>query len=189
MFKEAKPIVRVVGLLIKKFEDSGSSNEDRTDEKACIKKAILMLKDETQAKKSFHIEKFVENTILNSESTLEPATIFSLLTDIEQMSWRQLCLLAGFTRINPNSFEIKGYDGSGIDGRIRRTDIDKLTDLRYLSLKIMYPFPSGTTGSFDNINVSAIGKEISDLMNLDTVEDGEIAKAFGAGMIQKTDIL
>ena len=136
IFEVAKPIIRVVGILVEKFEVYENSNEDRTDEKACIKKAILMLKDETQAKKSLHIEKFVEQTILNPESTLESSTVFAMLKDIEQMSWRQLCLLAGFTRINPNSFVIKGYDGLGIDGRIRRADIDKLTELKYLTLKI-----------------------------------------------------
>ena len=132
VFSIAKSTVDVITHLYHQFkepdDDEAGENEDRKD---CIKEAILILSKETQAKKSSHVEKFVENTLLNSECKIEPSTIFSVLKDIEQMTWRQFCLLEGFRRINPDTFRINGYDNSGIDGMIRGTEIKKLINLNY----------------------------------------------------------
>ena len=186
MFKVATPVIRVVSLLIEKFEDSGSSNEDRTDEKACIKKAILMLKDETQAKKSFHIEKFVENTIENPECELENSTIFFLLKDIEQMTWRQFCLLEGFRRKDRNDgIKISAYSASDINGYSMETEIKILIDLNYLR-RGSDSIHGYMSTSFDHIYISELGAEISRLLDLPSVELSEIGKAFGKGRIQGT---
>ena len=101
MAKSTAEVIRHLLSQFKEPDDEAGENGDRED---CIKEAILILRKETQAKKSSHVEKFVENTLLNSECELEPSTIFSVLKDIEQMTWRQFCLLEGFRRIKPDTF-------------------------------------------------------------------------------------
>ena len=185
VFSMAKSTAEVIRHLLSQFkepdDDEAGENGDRED---CIREAILILRKETQAKKSSHVEKFVENTILNPECKIEPSTIFSVLKDIEQMTWRQFCLLEGFRRIKPDTFRINGYDNSGIDGMIRGTEIKKLINLNYL--RGNDDIYSHSSTSFDHINISDMGQEISSLLDLQSVELSEIGKAFGKGRIQQT---
>ena len=190
VFSMAKSTVEVIRNLLSLFkqpenysDDENGENGDRED---CIREAILILSKETQAKKSFHVEKFVENTLLNPECELEPSTIFSLLKDIEQMTWRQFCLLEGFRRNDSNRIEIGGYDDSGINGISIGTEIKKLIDLNYLR-RGSDSFRSYTSvTSFDHIRISTPGQEISSLLDLQSVEISEIGKAFGKGRIKET---
>ena len=185
VFNIAKSTVGVITHLYHQFKEPDDESGENGDRKDCIREAILILSKETQAKKSSHVEKFVENTLLNSECELEPSTIFSVLKDIEQMTWRQFCLLEGFRRRDPNTFKINGYDDSGIDGMIRGTEIKKLINLNYLrrSSDDIYSF---TSTHFDHIGISQLGQEISRLLDLQSVELSEIGKAFGTGRIQQT---
>lgn len=189
-FSIAKSIVETINRLRNRLEDPEFSNNDESDENGdredSIKRAILILSRETQAKKSAHVEKFVENTIENPECQLEDSTIFSFLKDIEQMTWRQLCLLEGFRRKNSNTIQINSYDSSGINGMSRGTEIKNLIDLNYLysgnhSIRSYKP-----AINFDHIWISEMGQEISSLLDLKSVEIREIGKAFGKGRIQET---
>lgn len=188
-FSIAKTIVEVISRLRNQLKEPEILNDDESDENGdredCIKKAILILTQETQAKKSFHVKHFVENTILNPECKLEPSTIFSLLKDIEQMTWRQFCILEGFKRENSNTIEINAYDNSDINGISRGTEIKKLIDLNYLrrGSDALYSY---TSTSFEHISISELGQEISSLLDLQSVELSEIGKAFGTGRIQAT---
>ena len=190
VFRMAKSTVQVIRHLVSLFkesenysDDEASENEDRKD---CIREAILILRKETQAKKSSHVEKFVENTVLNPECELEPSTIFSFLKDIEQMTWRQFCLLEGFRRKDRNGIEISDYYGDlGINEISIETEIKKLIDLNYLN-KGSDSIHNYTSTSFDHIRISKPGQEISSLLDLQSVELTEIGKAFGKGRIQET---
>ena len=145
-----------------------------------------MLRKETQAKKSFHLEKFVENTLLTPECELEPSTIFSFLKDIEQMTWRQLCLLEGFRRKGKSEIEISSYGDSGINGFSIETEIEQLIDLNYLHKGSDSPIRSYLSTSFEHIYISELGQEISRLLDLQSVELPEIGKAFGGGRVKDT---
>ena len=186
IFSMAKSTADVIRHLLSQFkepdDDETGENEDRED---CIKEAILILSKETQAKKISHVEKFVENTLLDPECELEPSTIFSVLKDIEQMTWRQFCLLEGFRRKDSNGIKIGGYDNSGINGISIATEIKKLINLNYLN-RGSTSIHSYTSTSFDHISISEPGQEISSLLDLQSVEISEIAKAFGKGRIQET---
>ena len=184
VFSIAKSTVDVIIRLYHQFKEEAGENGDRED---CIKEAILILSKETQAKKSSHVEKFVGNTLLNPECELEPSTIFSFLKDIEQMTWRQFCLLEGFRRKDSNRIKIGGYDNSGINGISIGTEIKKLIDLNYLS-RGSNSIHNYTSTSFDHIGISQPGQEISSLLDLQSVEISEIGKAFGKGRIQETVI-
>ena len=162
--------------------DETDQNEDRKD---CIREAILILNKETQSKKSSCVEKFVENTLLNPECELEPSTIFTLLKDIEQMTWRQFCLLEGFKRNNNNEIEIAGYGDSGINGISRGIEIKKLIDLNCL-LASNDTIQNYSSIRLDRIRISTLGQEISNLLDLQSVEISEIGKAFGGGRIRET---
>ena len=186
VFSMAKSTAEVIRHLLSQFkepdDDEAGENGDRED---CIKEAILILRKETQAKKSSHVEKFVENTLLNPKCELEPSTIFSFLKDIEQMTWRQFCLLEGFRRKDSNKIKIGSYDDSGINGISIETEIKKLINLNYLS-RGSDSIRSYTSTSFEHIRISQPGQEISNLLDLQSVEISEIGKAFGKGRIQET---
>jgi hypothetical protein len=189
VFSMAKSTVEVIRNLLSLFKGSENYSDDEDDENGdredCIKEAILILRKETQAKKIFHVEKFVENTLLNPECELKSSTIFFLLKDIEQMTWRQFCLLEGFRRKDSNKIEISPYGNSGINGISIETEIKKLIDLNYLhsySTKIR----DYMSTSFENIYISGLGTEISSLLDLQSVENSEIGKAFGKGRIKET---
>ena len=183
VFSIAKSTVDVIIRLYHQFkEDETGEDGDRED---CIKRAILILTQETQAKKSYHVKQFVENTILNPECELEDSTIFFFLKDIEQMTWRQFCLLEGFRRKNSKAIEIRDYDDSGINGMSRGTEIKNLINLNYLD-RASDSIYSYTSTSFDHIRISKLGQEISSLLDLQSVELSEIGKAFGKGRGQQT---
>ena len=186
IFSMAESTVGLITRLYHRFkepdDDGADDNEDRKD---CIREAILILNKETQAKKRSHVEKFVANTLLNSECELELSTIFSVLQDIEQMTWRQFCLLEGFRRKDSKGIEIGGYDNSGSNGISIGAEIKKLIDLNYLR-RASDDIYSYTSTSFDHISISELGQEISSLLDLQSVELSEIGKAFGKGRIQQT---
>ena len=186
IFSIAKSTVDILSRLyhhLKELDDDGASeNGDRKD---CIREAILILHKETQTKKNSHVEKFVENTLLTPECEIEPSTLFSVLQDIEQMTWRQLCLLEGFRRKDSGRIEISGYDNSGITGISIGTEIKKLIHLNYLS-RGSHDIHRDTSTRFEHISITLLGKEISTLLDLQSVEISEIAKVFGKGKIQET---
>ena len=162
----AKPIVDTIRRLHDRYK-----NSDDDDLKDCIEDAVLMLTQETQAQKRFHLDKFVENTLLDPECELEPATIFYLLQDIKQMTWRQLCLLAGFKKVDTGEIEIQGHRTSGINAISIDIEIKKLIDLEYLY--------EGASLTSNALGVRELGIEISELLDLQSVDPHEILKAFG----------
>ena len=182
IFGIAKSAIELINRLREQLNSSGTSdngdqdeNEDRQDN---IKRAISILTQETQTKKRLHVERFVERTILDPECELEDATIFSLLKDIEQLTWRQLCLLEGFRRKDSSEIDIHSYDSSGIDGKSRSADLRFLINLDYLR--------DYGSAQFERIRSTDMGVEISKLMDLQSVELSEIGKAFGEGWVQTT---
>ena len=182
IFGIAKSAIDMINRLRDRLNPSGNSdngdpddNEDRNDN---IKRAISILTQQTQAKKSIHVERFVERTIENPDCDLEDATIFAFLKDIEQLTWRQLCLLEGFRRKDRNAIEINSYDDSGIDGISRTADLRNLIHLNYLN--------DYASRGFERIHITKMGQEISKLLDLQSVELSEIGKAFGRGRIQET---
>lgn len=192
IFSIAQSTIDIINRLRDRLNPSGNSdNGGNGDEEDNVKKAILILTRETQAKKHSHLEKFVENTIENSECELEDSTIFSLLKDIEQMTWRQLCLLEGFRRRNKGQIDrIRESGGSGgsrsdINKEYMRIEIENLGNLRYLQIYDNQNQRYRGTG-FSNIEISMTGEKLSSLLDLESIEIDEIAKAFGEGSIQYT---
>lgn len=163
------------------FNDEGDENGDRKD---CIKAAILTLTQETQAEKSKHLEKFVENTLLNPECDLEPSSIFSFLEDIKQMTWRQICFIEGFTRKSYRQIEIIGMETSGVNGNVRFCEIERLVNLRYLGKGRDGFYFDGGSLTTEEIDIKGMGLDLSARMDLKSIPLDEIAKAFGTGRIK-----
>ena len=105
--------------------------------------------------------------------------------DIEQMTWRQFCLLEGFKRRGDRSnFEISHRAHADVNGLSIELEIKKLMDLRYLYSddNPFYWKPM----SFEAIYISDLGREFSGLLGLHSVEDDEIGPAFGKGKVTIT---
>ena len=187
IFSMAKSTVDVIIRLCRRFKepDDDESGEDG-DREDCIREAILILHKETQAKKSSHVEKFVENTLLNPACELKPSTIFFLLKDIEQMTWRQLCLLEGVRRRDSNSIEIIGYNDSGINGISIGIEIEKLVNLNYLNVRSNSE--KYASRDVNHVWMSDLGHEISNLLDLQSIKISELSKAFGKGRIRTETI-
>ena len=182
----AQSAIDLINRLRGQLNPSGNAEkgeqEENEDKAENIKRAISILTQETQAKKSVHVEQFVENTILDPECELEDATIFSFLKDIEQMTWRQLCLLEGFRKKESKTIEINRFDDSGIDGMVRENEIKILIDLNYLN---NYGDYGKFSDAFKDLYVTELGAEISKLLVLEAVELPEIGKAFGKGKVRQ----
>ena len=179
IFSIAKSTVDVIYTAYNRFK-----KEPDEDVKGCIKEAISILTKETQGEKSSHLEIFVKNTLLTPECELEPSTIFSFLKDIEQMTWRQLCLLEGFRRKDKEEIEISTSGDRDINDFSIETEIKQLIDLNYLHKGSDSPIRSYLATSFEHIHISELGTELSSLLEMQDVKLPEIGKAFGGGRVK-----
>ena len=184
--KSTVDVIRNLCGLSSQFEPDDDEAGEHGDMKDCIKEAILILTKETQAKKSSHLEKFVENTLFAPECGLEPSSIFYSLKDIEQMTWRQFCLLEGYRRQDRNEIEIMGYNNSGPNGVYIWAEIEQLIGLKYLDKGSDSAIDYTSRDYASRVHVSLMGQNISKLLNLQSVELEEIGKAFGGGMVKDT---
>ena len=188
-----KPVVveaiRGLGNRLKELNDRKEPDDEKAreneDEKDCIREAIVILYDQTQGKKSSYLAKFVENTLITPVRQMEPATIFHFLKDIEQMTWRQLCLLEGFFRNENSNFTINGRSDSDVNGISIKIEIEKLINLNYL--RSDSNDPDWVPIKFDEIYITQLGKDFSSLLGLHSVEIDEIGIAFGKGKITVID--
>ena len=187
IFRLAKSTADLIDRLCHRFKEPDNEepgeNEDRKDS---IKQAIAMLTRETHAKKLPYLEKFVERTLLDPKCELEPATVFCVLKDLEQMTWRQLCLMEGFRRKGDNEIEVSGYDFSeDVNGYIRGTEMKKLIDIHYLYTP-KYSTEHFSGSSFEEISIGKLGRRFLELLDLRSIELSEIGKAFGEGKVKAT---
>ena len=178
IFSIAKSTVDVITRLYHQYKESDNDESgENGDRKDCIKEAMLTLRNEMEAKKIPYLENFVEKTLLTPECELEPATIYYFLKEIEQMTWRQLCLLEGFRREDNREIEISGSRDSDLNGISIGTEVKKIIDLNYLYER---------SSSSNRRNVTELGIEISKLLDLESIDLPEIGKAFGEGRIKTT---
>ena len=173
--------------IYKERRDSRQPDEPQDNEgmDSCFKKAIFMLKKESEIKKLYRVESFVENTILSESCDLNSGTILHLLNDIEGMTWRQLCFIEGLRRMHRNEIEINGVGDSDINRISKTVEMERLAVFGYLYTR--------TEGLFnyiplrvDRIYISEIGSQLAELMNLNSISLDEIAEAFGSGEIKAT---
>ena len=180
-----KPLAKpIVDRIIRLCDLHKASDDD--DLKDCIKDAISMLTQKTQAPKRFHLDKFVENTLLDPECELEPETIFCFLQDIKQMTWRQLCFIEGFCRSYRDEIKIKGMQTSDTNGILRLSEVKKLVDLSYLSAPsdgFRFSNQVLVTSYIEAVRMSLL---LANLMDLESIPVEEIGRAFGTGMIEET---
>lgn len=182
-----KTAVEIAKWIRDEYRESRQSQETQDDERKeeCVLKTLYILRQESESKKLDYIRIFAESTILSKSEEIHTDTILSFLKDIEQMTWRQLCLLEGFNRKQGNRIKVNGYDDEGIDGMSRETEIKELIALNYLrrSSNQLY---SLTSTHFEHISISSLGHELSRLMGLQSIDISEIGKAFGTGRIEET---
>ena len=172
-------------------EPHETQEDDSMDD--CFLKTLYLLRQESERKKLEYIKNFAQNTILSDAveiyadpfdtDAIDADAILSFLMDIEQMTWRQLCLIEGFRRRLDEKIEIKGMQVSGQNGLLRFRDLQKLASLNYL---LGEPDRIPRRLYTDTIEVAPIGTELALLMNLQSIPTDEIGRAFGRGMIVET---
>ena len=165
--------------------ETRQSDDERMDD--CCLKTLYILKQESDRKKLEYIQCFAQNTIISETCAIDTEGILRFLMDIEQMTWRQICLIEGFNRRERKEIEIQGIQISGVNGRLRFSEIIKLENLDYL-----HPSPnryrqteSGMLVTSD-IEILPLVPELATLMDLKSIPIDEIGSAFGTGMVKET---
>lgn len=184
VIKTAVEIAKWLGNEYQKHRASRPDNDPQDDDRMddCVVKTLYILRQESEVKKLEHIKCFAQNTILSYTCSLDTHTILRFLMDIEQMTWRQFCLLEGFRRKESNGIEIRDSRNSDINAISIDTEIKILINLNYLRGG-NHEIHSYTSTYFENIYLCELGREISSLLNLESIDIREIGKAFGSGRI------
>ena len=133
-------IARRIADKYKQHRNSRQSDETQDDERMddCFLKTLYVLRQESDRKKMEYIQCFAQNTILSETCAIDTEAILSLLMDIEQMTWRQICFIEGFNRRHRDEIEIIGMEISDVNGQLRLSEIKKLINLHYLSAGIEF---------------------------------------------------
>jgi hypothetical protein len=161
-------------------------SEQDEDREECILRVLDILRKESEIKKSKHIEKFAENTVMDPNCQLDNSTILFLLSTIEKLSWRQLCFIQGFIQHRSKEIEINPISPpstfrndpiSELNYATRMSEMEQLEDLNCLRTLGERIFRYNRVDP-DKIEVVSFGKVLSTLMELDTISDSEINKAF-----------
>ncbi|RKU29576.1 hypothetical protein C6499_08380 [Candidatus Poribacteria bacterium] len=153
----------------KKFKNEQENHDPQTDD--CIREAINMIVNESEFRKANYIANLVRNTVLRSDSELSNSDVLVFLSDIKQMSWRQLCLLEGF-RQHRSKIEINAHRISDL----LRKEIQRMVDLDYIHVRqngLQYEIVDP-----ENINLSSIGHQLCNLMELSQIPDSDIHNTF-----------
>ena len=168
---------------------SRPGNEPQEDDSMddCFLKTLYLLRQESENKKLEYIKCFAQNTLLSDTSDINPEGTLSFLMDIEQMTWRQICLLEGFRRQHDNEIKIIGMRASDTSGMLNFRELKKLGFLEYLSgVPDRTTFGALKMAQINRIRVTPTATELASLMNLQSIPDDEIVRAFGKGMITET---
>ena len=155
----------------KKFKNEEENHDPQTDD--CIREAINMIVNESELKKAPYVANLIRNTVLSPDSELSNSDVLVFLSDIKQMSWRQLCLLEGFRQNETN--DIKIYRRS--ISKLLRMEIQRLVDLSYIE-------QTGDALSWDPVDpeklyLTPIGNQLRTLMGLSQIREEDIDDTFG----------
>ncbi|MDE0400218.1 MAG: hypothetical protein OXL96_20670 [Candidatus Poribacteria bacterium] len=185
LYKPVKEVVRRVLFPLledyKKFKNEQENHDPQTDD--CIREAINMIVNESEFRKADYIANLVRNTVLRSDSELSNSDVLVFLSDIKQMSWRQLCLLEGFRQNQTDDIEINSSSISGL----LRMEIQRLVDLGYIRVtadELRYQ-----TVDPKKLYLTPIGKQLCTLMELSQTPEEDIDDTFGSwGFTRKSRI-
>lgn len=176
LYKPVKEVVRRVLFPLledyKKFKNEQENQDPQTDD--CIREAINMIVNESEFRKADYIANLVRNTVLCSDSELSNSDVLVFLSDIKQVSWRQLCLLEGFHQNETDDIKINSSSISGL----LRMEIQRMVDLGYIR-------GTGDALRWERIDPeklypTRIGKQLCDLMELSQIPEEDIDDTFGS---------
>ena len=185
LYKPVKEVVRKVVFPLledyKKFKNEQENHDPQTDD--CIREAINMIVNESEFRKADYIANLVGNTILCSDSKLSNSDVLVFLLDIKQMSWRQLCLLEGFHRIETNDIQANRHSIP----ELLRIEIQRLVDLGYI--RVTADELTYRTVDPKQLYLTPIGKQLCGLMELSQIPDSDIGNAFGDWKLSRTSTI
>ena len=139
-------------------------------------KALRQILSDPQNKKCEYILNFLRNV---KKKEIDNDTAYSLLQSIDNMSWRQFCILSCLHKSDRNELEI-GSRGSSQDPLKIDTiviDVGKLMSARYIR-DHSDRFINYSGHSPDGLVITQIGSELIDLLELRTIPDEESDEPF-----------
>ncbi|MDD9972975.1 MAG: hypothetical protein OXU27_03165 [Candidatus Poribacteria bacterium] len=139
-------------------------------------KALRQILSDPQNKKCEYILNFLRNV---KKEGIDNDTAYSLLQSIDNMSWRQFCILSCLYKSQRNEFQI-GSEGSRQDPLKFDSiviDIGKLMSARYI-IDRSDRFLNWSRHSPDHLVITNIGGELIRLLELGTIPDEESDEPF-----------
>ena len=138
-------------------------------------KALRQILSDPQNKKCEYILNFLRNV---KKEGIDNDTAYSLLQSIDNMSWRQFCILSCLYKNGENELQI-GSEGSRQDQLkfdFILIDIEKLMIDRYI--KDRSDRFLNSTHSPDDLVITTIGNQLIRLLELGTIPDDESDEPF-----------
>ena len=139
-------------------------------------KALRQILSDPQNQKCEYILNFLRNV---KKEGIDNDTAYSLLQSIDNMSWRQFCILSCLDKSHRNQLQI-GSESSG-QGRLELnsvlSDIGNLMSARYI-VDRSDRFLNYSRHSPDDLVITNIGVELIRLLELGTISDEESDKPF-----------
>lgn len=113
-------------------------------------------------------------------SRLKGSDVLVFLSDVKQMSWRQLCLLEGFRQNETDDIEISEYS---LSENLLRMEIQRMVDLGYIRV-------TGDALRWEKVDPeklypTPIGKQLCDLMKLSQIPEEDIDDTLEAGDLRE----
>ena len=139
-------------------------------------KALRQILSDPQNRKCEYILNFLRNV---KKEGIDNDTAYSLLQSIDDMSWRQFCILSCLYKSSRNEFQI-GSEGSRQDPLKFDSiviDIGKLMSARYI-IDRSDRFINYSRHSPDDLVITNIGGELIRLLELGTIPDDESDEPF-----------
>lgn len=142
-------------------------------------KALRQILSDPQNKKCEYILNFLRNV---KKEDIDNDTAYSLLQSIDNMSWRQLCILSCLYKRKANQLQIESsISGQGQDSLqlyAMLSDVGNLMSAKYIIDRSNNDFLNYSRHSPDKLGLTRIAGELISLLELDTIPDEESDKPF-----------
>ena len=142
-------------------------------------KALRQILSDPQNKKCEYILNFLRNV---KEEGIDNDTAYSLLQSIDNMSWRQFCILSCLYKRKANQLQIESSISGQGQGSLQLytmlSDVGNLMSAKYIIDRSNNDFLNYTSHSPDKLGLTRMANELIRLLELGTIPDEESDEPF-----------